>query len=372
MKLIKIAGIEIKLHFSTLLIIALFGYAAVSFYTNLTGQTDIWALSAFGALSGIAILGSILIHELMHSIMAQRKGLEIAEIELFLFGGMAKITGEPKSPEDEFKIAGIGPITSLLIGGILFGMLMILPISSAFAAILILYLSMSNVILGIFNLLPGFPMDGGRVLRAILWKRRQNIISATWTASRVGIAIGWILGGFGLLEILVLGNLGGFWSIIIGQYLANLARQTYTQTAIIENLKKYSVGQLSEHPPTINSEITLNDLMAAIFRGYNSQLFTVIEDGLPIGIFPVDKMGQIPTTQWGVVRARDLMIPISDLPQLAGNINAGEAIQILGASPNPIFRVFSPITAETIGFFTSAAIKRAMYFASLTGSGIRT
>ncbi|MHA2088583.1 MAG: M50 family metallopeptidase, partial [Promethearchaeota archaeon] len=169
MKIAKIKGIEIRLHLSTLLIIALVGFYAASLYAALIPNASIIELITVGLINGIIILASILTHELSHSIIAQRNGLEVTEIELHLFGGVSRIEEEPHTPRAEILIAIVGPLSSLLIGIILL-VLFYLPLSiPTFLVVTFFYSGISNIGLGIFNLLPAFPIDGGRVLRAFLW-----------------------------------------------------------------------------------------------------------------------------------------------------------------------------------------------------------
>ena len=228
MKIARIYGIDIKLRISTLLIVGLVGFYAASFYYSLVPNPPLFDLILVGLVSGFMLLFSILAHELMHSIVAQKYGLKVSEIELYLFGGASKIEEEPKTPKSEMIIAVVGPLTSLVIGGILLLIIFLFPIGIyPLLFVPIFYTGFSNIILGIFNLLPAFPMDGGRVLRAFLWYRRHDIISATKTSSRIGSVFAYGLIGFGFLQMLFYGFLNGLWFVIIGFFLNSQTRQSY-------------------------------------------------------------------------------------------------------------------------------------------------
>ncbi|MFW9784562.1 MAG: site-2 protease family protein, partial [Candidatus Heimdallarchaeota archaeon] len=248
MKIAKIKGIQIKLHFSTLLIVALVGFYASNFYSALTPGASIIEIVAVGIINGIIILLSILLHELSHSIIAQKFGLDVTEIELYLFGGVSKIEEEPRTPKSEALIAIVGPLSSLIMGGLmLIGFF--LPISiPAFLAVTLFYSGFSNIGLGIFNLLPAFPIDGGRVLRAFLWNRRKNLISATKSASRVGVGFGYGLMAFGLFQIFTSGLINGIWLMIMGSFLRSTARQSYVQTINEVTLSNIGVKEILSKP----------------------------------------------------------------------------------------------------------------------------
>ena len=190
MRIGTIKGIKIKLHFSTLFIVGLVGFYSAILYIDLARQANheviLLELVLVFLLNGILILLSILIHELSHSLMALRYGLKVSEIELYLFGGVSKMEEEPKTPKSELLISIIGPISSFVFGASFLVLFFLTPIPlPAWLLVTLFYSGITNIGLGIFNLLPAFPMDGGRVLRAFLWNRRKNLLSATKTASKV-------------------------------------------------------------------------------------------------------------------------------------------------------------------------------------------
>ena len=299
MRLGTINGIKIKLHFSTLLIVGLVGFSAVTFFLSQVPDATLIDIIIVGVLNGIIILVSILIHELFHSIMAQRYGLTVTEIELYLFGGVSKIQDEPRTPKSEFIISGIGPLSSLVLGILFFITLIFTPSTMPlWLSITLLYSGISNIALGFFNLLPAFPMDGGRVLRAYLWRKRNNIISATKTASRIGTFIGYSLMVYGVVQIIVLGSLGGFWLIIMGSFLNKAAKKSYVQTVNEVTLSNINLKDLmGARRLGIPFDLPISDAIKDYFMVYRQSFFPVIRGEEITGIIHFEDIKKIPMEQ---------------------------------------------------------------------------
>ena len=296
MRLGTINGIKIKLHFSTLLLVGLVGFSAVTFFLSQVSDATLTDIFLVGVLNGIIILVSILIHELFHSLMAQRYGLTVSEIELYLFGGVSKIKDEPRTPKSEFIISGIGPLSSLILGFLFFIALAFTPSTMPiWLSTTLLYSGISNIALGFFNLLPAFPMDGGRVLRAYLWRKRNNILSATKTASRIGTFIGYSLMVYGVVQILFLGSLGGFWLIIMGSFLSNAAKKSYIQTVNEVTLSNINIKDLmGAHKLGIPFDLPISDAIRDYFMTYRRSFFPVIRGEEITGIIHFEDIKKIP------------------------------------------------------------------------------
>jgi Zn-dependent protease len=314
-KIAKIKGIEIKLHLSTFLIIALVGFYAANFYGALVPTASIVDLLIVGLINGFIILLSILIHELSHSIVAQKNGLAVSEIELYLFGGVSRIEEEPRTQKSEMLIAIAGPLSSLLIGAILL-ILFFLPLAlPTFLLVTLLYTGVSNIGLGIFNLLPAFPIDGGRVLRAYLWNRRKNIISATKTASRVGVGFGYGLMVYGLFQIFTSGFINGIWLIIMGTFLRSTAQQSYLQTVndmALSNI--YVKDMMYISTLRIPFEMLISDALREYFIPYRKSYFPVVQGGVIQGIVHISDIRKIPPIQRSNLIIGYIMHKISELP----------------------------------------------------------
>ncbi|MHA2006571.1 MAG: M50 family metallopeptidase [Promethearchaeota archaeon] len=353
MKIAKIKGIEIKLHASTLLIIALIGFYAASFYAAIIPRASIIELIVVGLINGSVILISILLHELSHSVVAQKYGLNVSEIELYLFGGVSKIEEEPKTPKSELIIAVVGPLSSLIIGAVLLFMFF-LPVSiPAFLLVTLFYSGISNIGLGIFNLLPAFPIDGGRVLRAILWKRRNDILSATKTASKVGVVFGYGLMIYGLLQLFTTGFINGIWLIIMGSFLKSTARQSYSQTLSEVTLSNLSVREILSLPTRgIPFDKTLTEALRDYFFPYKKPYFPVIQSDEIVGIIHMSDIRKIPISQRSSIIVGYVMKKISEFQNIDEDQSGKEAwkrLKKLTKRPHLIV-VREKINSKLVGF----------------------
>ena len=299
MKIGRVKGIVLKLHLSTLLIIGLIGISAASFYFTIVLTPSLMELFIVGILSSLIILISILLHELTHSLVAQKYGLIVSEIELFLFGGVSKIEKEPETPKSEMVIAIVGPLSSLIIG---FSFLMVVFLSpiilSPIIYVSLLYTGISNIGLGLFNLIPAFPIDGGRVLRAFLWYRRRDILSATKTASRVGSFFAYGLMVYGVLQAFLFGFFNGFWLVLIGSYLNRQTKQAYIQVkneAILSTL--YAKEMMSIPHLEIPFDTLISDAVKNYFMIYKRLYFSVIQGDTIVGVVHINDIKKIPQNQ---------------------------------------------------------------------------
>lgn len=319
-KIGKTYGIEIKLHISTLLIIGLVGFYAANFYATLVPTVSLIDLLLVGIINGLIILASILVHELAHSIVAQRYGLKVKEIELYLFGGVSKIEEEPRTPKSEIIISVVGPISSLLIGGILLLLLYSVPLSLPLGVLITLFYSgVSNIGLGLFNLLPAFPVDGGRILRGILWAKRKNLVSATKIASKVGSFVAYGLIAYGFIQFLLYG-LNGLWLILIGSFLNNQTRQSYLQVLNEETLSHLNAKDMISLPTLeIPFDLTLSETISQFFMLYEKEYFPVIKNGLIIGIIHLDDIKKVPIEQRSELMVGYVMRKLNNFPSIYDN-----------------------------------------------------
>lgn len=330
MQIGKIRGIKIELNISTLLIVALVGYAAASFYWILAGAVAVWELVLIGIISGGFLVFSILLHEIMHSLVAQKEGLKIEEIELHVFGGVSKIQSEPQTPWSEVKIAAAGPLMSLLIGAILLGFFFLPLYQPLWAATILLYLGLTNIILGFFNLIPAFPMDGGRIFRAYLWHRRQDLLSATKTATRVGEYIGFGIIGLGLVQFLYGALVSGFWFIFIGWFLVQTTKQAYFQTYQQIQLSKFKAGELTaSNKLVIAADATVDEAVRSYFYEYQKMYFPVAEKGMLAGVVTINDVLAITPEERGSVRVGEIMHPLSNYPVVENEQPGSELLQKL-------------------------------------------
>jgi Zn-dependent protease/CBS domain-containing protein len=318
----------------------------------------------------------------MHSIFALRHGLKVTEIEFYLFGGVSNIEEEPKTPRSETIIAVVGPVSSLVIGGVLLISLLIInlvigiQLQSLFPAgyVIMYYLGISNVGLGFFNLLPAFPMDGGRLLRAYLWKRRNSLIDATRTASNVGKYFGYGMTGYGIISFISssIPNFpvlpGGFWFIILGLFLSRSAQRAFQQTLYEFKLSKLSAGSISNPvQKTIPFESTIEEAIRNFYMKHRKSFFPVERDGEIVGLVHIDDIKDIPVGQ------RDDKIigystkKIKAFPKIQEDETAKDAYRKLAQteiSPR-IVVVESKEGEEIVGFITEGEIRSALRVSEL-------
>jgi Zn-dependent protease/CBS domain-containing protein len=346
----RLFGISIRVDWSWLFILVLITWNLTTIFGQVHpewGASLNWGLALLAAL---LFFGSVLAHELAHSLVAKSQGLPVRNIVLFLFGGVSNIQREPGSPKDEFLMAIAGPATSLVLGVIMLligagslitaGQLgqpdMIMRNLSPINTIL-LWLGSVNLILAIFNLIPGFPLDGGRVLRSILWAITNNLRRATRLASFVGQAIAWIMivagisMAFGVrIPFFGTGLISGLWLAFIGWFLNSAAVQSYQQIEIQDILEGVPVSRLMrQNPPTVEPYCTISDLVHTHVMGTDDQAFPVMQQGHLVGIVTLDDIRRVPRTDWDSELVQEVMTPSQKLVTTAPNEDASQALEKL-------------------------------------------
>ena len=299
MRVVRIKGIEIKLHLSTLLIIGLVGFYAAVNYLILVSSPSFIELFLVGILSGVIIIISILLHELAHSLVAQKYGLVVTEIELYIFGGVSKIEKEPETPKSEIVIAAVGPLSSLIIGFAFLLIIFLTPITlPAVIFVSFFYTGISNIGLGLFNLIPAFPIDGGRIMRAFLWYRKHDILSATKTASKIGSYLAYGLMAYGFIQMILSGFINGFWLVIIGSYLNRQTKQSYIQAKNEAMLSTINAKEMISMPQIeIPFDMLISDAVKKYFMVYKKSYFSVVQGERIVGIIHMNDIKKIPNEQ---------------------------------------------------------------------------
>jgi Zn-dependent protease/CBS domain-containing protein len=331
----KVFGISLRLHYSWFFIFALITWALAANYFPAT-QPD-WSLTmkiGAGLLTSVLFFGSVLLHELMHSIVALREGIQIESITLFILGGVSQMTGEPKTARDEFLMAGAGPLSSLVLGGIFFGIYFALRGAATgaeqFGAAIAFYLGYINILLGVFNLIPGFPLDGGRVLRSLLWWRGRNLQRATRTASTIGRIFGFLF-IFGGIWLIFSGDfLSGIWLILIGWFLQSAAAGGYQQTLLQEMLKGHVASDVMSRdcmvvPPDITIERLVNENILTSGR----RCFPVISDGRIEGLVTMHNIRAVPREQWATRLVREAMTSLDGMKSVGLDEDLNTVMQLM-------------------------------------------
>lgn len=315
--LFKAFGIPVRINLSWLLIVALVtwslgaGYFPQE-YPGLPAATY-WIL---GAVTALLFFASVLVHELAHSLVARREGLPVNSITLFIFGGVSEIGDESPSAGAEFRISVVGPLTSLVLAA-LFGLLVPQLVSSRVLAAPAVYLGRINLMLAIFNLIPGFPLDGGRVLRSILWRLGNNLQSATRWAARIGqvVAMLFILAGAALIFT---GNiLNGLWIAFIGWFLNNAAQSSARQMALRGVLSGVQARDvMTQQCPTIPGGLHLDTLVNDHVLSSGNRCFFVASNGSLEGLITLHNIKQVPRERWDDLTVAEVMTPTAELQRV--------------------------------------------------------
>ncbi len=348
----RILGINIQIDWSWIFIFLLVTLnLALAVFPRLHpdwGPLLVWGVSLVAA---IVFFASVLLHELAHSLIAKAQGMEVRSITLFLFGGVSNIQRDPPSPRAEFLIAVVGPITSVVLGGIflVIGGLTVpgdrgvvedpRRVFAQFGPLttLLLWLGQVNILVGLFNLLPGFPLDGGRILRSILWKLTNNLRMATRWASWVGQGFGWLLIVTGILMVfrvrvpLFGAGLGGLWLAFIGWFLNTAAQQSYQQLVVQDILEGVPVSRLMRSQvPGARPDASISDLVHEQIMGTDEHAFPVIEGNRLAGLVCLEDVRKVPREAWGTTSVREIMTPAERLTAVGPEEDAGEALRELG------------------------------------------
>ncbi|HEX8037265.1 MAG TPA: site-2 protease family protein [Ktedonobacterales bacterium] len=315
----RIAGIEIDLDWSWLIILALFtgSLATGQFPQTVPGLSAVAYLGA-GLLASLLLFASVIAHELGHSLVARRFGVPVKDITLYIFGGVSSLEREPKTPGAEFLIAVVGPVVSLVLGAVFW--LLSLPLRgfSPLSFSILGYLGVANITLGIFNLLPGFPLDGGRVLRAILWKVTGNPQRATRGAARTGQVLALL---FILIGVLLFFNgdfFGGIWIGFIGWFLFSAAAAANRQMAIDNTFRGLTVRDLMQPAPaSAPANISLQRLVEEYILPLGLRAVPVMQAGRPVGVISLNDLRKVPRDQWEGVPVGYAMTPIDRIHSVA-------------------------------------------------------
>jgi Zn-dependent protease/predicted transcriptional regulator len=284
---------------------------------------------AQGLLAALLLFGSIFLHELSHALTAQHYGIPVSGITLHVFGGVSQLAREPERPGVEFIVAIVGPLTSFAIAGLLAVLKWLTPLPVTAAAVLG-YLIVVNTIVGVFNLAPGFPLDGGRLLRAVLWKARGDRVWATRAASGAGGAFAVFLIVVGAFRAFGGQFLGGLWLILIGLFLRQAAEGTYRQVALERVLAPLTVREgMTPVVITIPHDAPIARVVDDFFWRHHVSSFPVLEGDRLVGIVTVDGLKQVPRERWAETAVRDVMLPMTDALMAAPGDSLWSAFQKL-------------------------------------------
>jgi Zn-dependent protease/CBS domain-containing protein len=364
-----VRGIQVRVNWSVALIFALiaFGLATWQFPAVSPHQATLTYVLA-GILTTVAYFASLLAHELAHSLVALRYGLRVKSITLWLLGGVSDLSGEVPGPAAEARIAGVGPLTSLLLGGIFVAAAILVGTSHPARASIVgvvyfalYYLGITNVILAVFNVLPAAPLDGGRLLRAVIWWRTGDRVKATVQADRAGQVLGWacVLGG--LYAFFLTGDWSWAWISLIGLFLTGAATAEAQQAVLAGRLRGIRASQvMTPDPVTVPGSMTISEFLDdQLFRARYDSFPLTADDGKTVtGLVTLDRIKRVPPGQRAVTRLTDIACPRSDVVTVSPQDPVADILPRLTECADRRALVFSD--GHLAGIITPSDITRMM------------
>ena len=333
-KLGRISGIEIGLHYSWLIIALLISFSLAGHFHSVRPDWSAGITWIAAILTSIFFFITLLLHELAHSIVAKSRGLRVRAITLFALGGVSQIESEAPNARSEFWIAIVGPLTSLVIGGVLLGLARLAGAgtsapSSPVDAVL-LWLGYINLALAAFNMIPGYPLDGGRVLRAILWWITHNADRATRLASQVGQVVAFLFILYGVFRFFVGANIGGLWIAFIGWFLLDAARSSYMQVSVAAGLRDRHVADIMERDcPAVPGYLSVRDFVDVHLLHNNSACFLVMQNNEPAGLVTANEVKKVGRDQWEQTSVQGIMRPLNSLPAVTPDMPVLKAMEVM-------------------------------------------
>jgi Zn-dependent protease/CBS domain-containing protein len=311
--LFSIRGIPVRVHASWLAVYGLIAWSlAVGYFPQALPELRPATHWVSGLVAALLLFVSVFLHELSHSLVALRLGIPVSGITLHIFGGVSELSREPDRPQSELAIAIVGPLTSFAIAAAVLLLAALVPVGAVVGAVM-QYLALVNVVVGVFNLVPGFPLDGGRVLRAALWKAKGDLAWATRIASGAGSIFGLVLMGLGVWRALGGEFLGGLWFVVIGLFLRQASTASYQQLMIRRALGGRTVADvMAREVVHVAPELTVETLVNDYFWRHHVSSFPVVDDGRPLGLIGIHDLGRLPRERWPESRVREVMRPLTD------------------------------------------------------------
>lgn len=355
--LFRVRGITVGVHISWLIVFGLVTWSlATGFLPDVLpgiAPTEAWLI---GAVSAILLFASVLLHELAHSFVALSRGLPVHSITLFLFGGVSNLSGESKDPRTEFLIAIVGPLTSFVIAGAAF-LLASLPGLDDRVAVVFAYLVVVNAVLGAFNLIPGFPLDGGRVFRSIIWRATGNVRRATEIAASVGQLVGLGFIAWGVLRVVEGDLFGGLWTAAIGLFLQNAAGSSVGQLALDQRLRGVRVRDaFTPDPTTAPPGLSVADLIEEHFLRGKRRAVLVTDNGRLVGIVTVGDVSRVAPDERTRTTVADVMSGPDGLVTTQPSTSLRAAAEVLAAHEFDQLPVVE--AGQPLGMLTRADIVR--------------
>lgn len=321
----RVFGIPLRVHISWFLVCALVTWSlARHYFPVVVPHQSAWSDWSLGLVAALLLFASVLVHEVGHCLVAMRYRIPISQITLFIFGGMAEIKREAPTPKAEFLIAIAGPIVSVALG-LCFWVFAALPGSPLALVAVSEHLRNINFMLAIFNLVPGYPLDGGRVLRAGLWAWSHNFYQATRHSARVGQGFAVLLMLVGVYDVAAGLEIGGLWFLLIGAFLYAAAHNTHRQVSFQESLAGLRVGDvMTTDVVTLGTGLTVEDAVDNYFLRFGFGGFPVVDNGRLVGMLSLKELKAIPQERWRALTVGEVMAPF----EFSAEIHPDEPITV--------------------------------------------
>jgi len=334
-KLGRIGGIEIGLHYSWFIIAFLIALSLADHFRSVRPEWGTAAVWTAAVITAVLFFVTLLMHELAHSLMAKSRGLRVRAITLFALGGVSQIESEAPNARSEFWIAIVGPLTSLVLGFLFLGIARgagwqagIEPSNPVIAVLL--WLGYINIVLAAFNMIPGYPLDGGRVLRAIIWWITGSPQRSTRAVSLIGQGVALLFILFGLFRFFLGAGIGGLWTAFVGWFLLDAARSSYVQFSLMAGLRGRRVADLMEHDCLrVPGYVSVRDFVDEYLLHSASRCFLVLQDQKIAGLVTPDEVKRVGRDDWSQTSLQSIMQPFDKVPQVPPDMPAVEALELL-------------------------------------------
>lgn len=330
-QLFEIFGFKLKVDPSWLLIAALIVWSlSTSYFPDVAPGLTATVYTMLGIVAMLGMFASLILHELSHSVIARSYGLKVGGITLFIFGGVAELEEEPHDPKSEFLIAIAGPLMSLALAALFYGLSSMAGLTGAVFG----YLALINLVLAVFNLIPAFPLDGGRMLRAVIWGVTQDLLRATRISSRIGSAFGLFLMLTGAFAVFSGGGIGGFWQILIGFFIINASNGSYQNLVVKAALRGKTAGSLmSRQVHTVDVETSVAELVDDVMLRHGVSFVPVLSGERLLGYVDTAAARSIDRQEWPGRRVSEVMLPEGPDTTVTPDTPLNEVFKLLVAHP---------------------------------------
>jgi Zn-dependent protease/CBS domain-containing protein len=358
----RISGIRIGVNWSVLVIVALLAYGlAVGEFPAAAPHRPEAEYVVAAVLTAVAYMASLLAHELAHSLVARRNGLQVEDITLWLLGGVSRLRGEVPDPGAEVRVAGSGPLVSLLLGGVFLLVAWLVHGAGAPGVLVaaLAWLGGINVLLAVFNVIPAAPLDGGRLLRAVLWRITGDRLKAAVWSARSGQAFGWVLIVAAAYLVLVRRDYSWLWFALIGWFLVSAATAESQQAMVQSQLRTVAVRQImTPNPVTVPASATVAEFLTDYLPRYRHSAFPVVANGQTVGLITMHRANAVPAGERGRTTVRDAACPLDEVARAAPDEPISDVLPRLNGCSDGRALVFSD--GHVTGIVSSADISRAL------------